>query len=68
MNKLQKMIKKKDYNTSVEMFFNKNLIKNFKKGALLKVLIKSTLLKILKLKNEKFFNKNLIKNFKKVPY
>ena len=50
------------------MFFNKNLIKNFKKGALLRVLIKSTLLKILKLKNEKFFNKNLIKNFKKVPY
>ena len=40
---------KKDYNTGVEKFFNKNLIKNFKKGALLRVLIKSTLLKILKL-------------------
>ena len=59
---------KKDYNSGVEKFFDKNLIKNFKKGTLLRVLIKSTLLKILKLKNVKIFNKNLIKNFKKVPY
>ena len=42
---------KKDYNTGVEKFFNKSLIKNLKKSALSMYLIKSTLSRILKLAN-----------------
>ena len=44
-------MRKKDYNTGVEKFLNKNLYQEFQKGALSRYLIKSTLLRILKLTN-----------------
>ena len=50
-NNVLMMIKKEDHNTGVEKFLRKNLIKNFKKGALSRYLIKSI---------KKYF----IKNFK----
>ena len=50
------MIKKK---TITQVLVMKNLIKNFKNGALSRYLIKSI---------KKYFIKNLIKNFKKAPY
>ena len=53
------MITKEDHNTGVsndvEKFLIKNLIKNFKKGALSKYLIKS---------KKKYFIKNFINNLK----
>ena len=53
------MINKEDHNTGVsngvEKFLIKNLIKDFKKGALSRYLIKSL---------KKYFIKNVIKNLK----
>ena len=57
------MIKKKTITQMLVMvlkkFLIKNLIKNFKKGALSRYLIKSI---------KKYFIKNLIKNFEKASY
>ena len=49
------MTKRKDHNTDVEKFLIKNLIKNFKKGSLIRQQIKSL---------KKFLIKNFIKNLK----
>ena len=50
------MIKKK---TITQVLVMKNLIKNFKNGALSRYLIKNI---------KKYFIKNFIKNFKKAPH
>ena len=49
------MIKKQDHNIDFEKFLIKSLIRNFKKGTLIRHLIKSI---------KKYFIKNFMKNLK----
>ena len=54
-NKGLMMIKKQDHNIDFEKFLIKSLIRNFKKGTLIRHLIKSI---------KKYFIKNFMKNLK----